>query len=504
MVISQAQTSPCPTETNNPRFPPDATVYADLDVRFDPNVKAQIRTALERWTTANINNSSGTEFNGLTPLNQIPPTSPLVHISFAEFTDNNGFPDFSTRASFQILQNEGIYITEAAILFNTRALVNPFVPATGPFYNDQAAGYDTIFIKATEHEIEHGLGLDHPDPNGEQPGGSVMNRSGECPNNAPNDICNHNPTEITPCDVIKVNNVYYEPPPPTPTPTPMCTDADGDGYGTGPGCAALDCDDSNSSLSPADFDHDGVSTCDGDCNDLDPSSAVNCMGGGLCTYQMHEDPWLDNGLGCTICYDDQDNDCNGVKDRYEPACWNRCWSPIVIDVEGDGFALTAGTGGVAFDLNGDGAREWLSWTSAGADDAWLVLDRNANGTIDNGQELFGSFTAQPPSREPNGFLALKEFDKPAKGGNDDGIIDSRDAIFASLRLWQDTNHNGISESVELHPLPLLDIAMLETKYKESKRVDEHGNRFRYRAKISDAKGAKAGRWAWDVFLIRGW
>jgi hypothetical protein len=47
------------------------------------------------------------------------------------------------------------------------------------------------------------------------------------------------------------------------------------------------------------------------------------------------------------------------------------------------------------------------------------------------------------------------------------------------------------------------VVRLHLDYKESKRTDEHGNRFRYRAKIDDARGAKAGRWAWDVFLVAG-
>ena len=173
-----------------------------------------------------------------------------------------------------------------------------------------------------------------------------------------------------------------------------------------------------------------------------------------------------------------------------PSYFSVCdWScPLLIDVAGDGFRLTGGADGVPFDLNRDGTPERLSWTVGGSDD---------------GAEVFGNFTPQPPAPAPNGFLALAEFDKTENGGNGDGVIDSGDAVYVRLRLWQDDDHDGVSDVGELHALDALGLARIGLDYKESKRTDEHGNQFRYRAKVDDAKSAKMNRWAWDVFLVKG-
>ncbi|MBZ5725470.1 MAG: hypothetical protein LAP87_10770 [Acidobacteriia bacterium] len=170
-------------------------------------------------------------------------------------------------------------------------------------------------------------------------------------------------------------------------------------------------------------------------------------------------------------------------------------------MSGRGFSLTTGQNGVDFDFFGNLDKIRIAWTAQGSDNAWLVLDGNQNGLIDSAKEMFGNLTPQPKSTNPNGFLALAVFDRPEYGGNADGIIDARDSIYSSLRLWIDKNHNGISEPGELFTLPELDVLSISLDYKLSERVDEFGNRFRYRSTIRGMAHSRIDRVIYDVFLV---
>ena len=175
--------------------------------------------------------------------------------------------------------------------------------------------------------------------------------------------------------------------------------------------------------------------------------------------------------------------------------WSACngGSPIIIDLDNDGYRLTNTANGVWFDLEARGyLRKW-SWTAAGSDEAFLVLDRNNNGRVDDGKELFGDATYQSPVPEYNGFNALKSFDS-----NGDRWIDEDDPIYSQLRLWVDRNHNGISEASELRTLTQEGVEGISLNYQVSRATDQYGNRFRFRAPV---KGRNLGRIAWDVFFV---
>ena len=179
------------------------------------------------------------------------------------------------------------------------------------------------------------------------------------------------------------------------------------------------------------------------------------------------------------------NDLHPSLDQAE-----RTSSPIVIDMNGDGIHASKLAEGldkaVHFDLDGNGFAEKTAWIDAS--DALLVLDKNANGRIDNGHELFGnhSLNAEGKKAFADGYAALAAYDE-----NQDGRIDAQDAVYAQLAVWQDKNGNGISEEGEMLGLAEAGIAAIDLNAKAVNERDTAGNRISHRGSVAMAEFDKS-------------
>jgi T1SS-143 domain-containing protein len=125
--------------------------------------------------------------------------------------------------------------------------------------------------------------------------------------------------------------------------------------------------------------------------------------------------------------------------------------PIILDLDHNGIALTTLDNGVSFDINADGHKDQIAWTAG--TDGILAYDVDGNGTIDNGSEIFSPHFAG--GTYVDGLAALATLDS-----NHDGKIDANDEAFSKLTIWQDLNHNGISDAGELSSLSDHQIASL--------------------------------------------
>ncbi len=140
--------------------------------------------------------------------------------------------------------------------------------------------------------------------------------------------------------------------------------------------------------------------------------------------------------------------------------------PLVIDFGREGIELCALANGVNFDLDNNGFAEKTAWI--GTEDGFLAMDRNRNGVIDNGGELFGDqVILSDGSMSSSGFDALEDIDE-----NQDGVIDIHDSVYSDLLVWIDANHNGVSEAGELNSLHALGIVSLAIEHRENSFYDE--------------------------------
>ncbi|MEN7531874.1 calcium-binding protein, partial [Cupriavidus sp. DL-D2] len=139
--------------------------------------------------------------------------------------------------------------------------------------------------------------------------------------------------------------------------------------------------------------------------------------------------------------------------------------PLVLDLDGDGYEITKLSEGILFDANGNTIKNGTAWV--GRDDGLLVWDRNGNGLIDSGRELFGDETLLADgTKAAHGFAALSELDTGSEANPDgasDGVFDAKDARFNEIRVWRDLNQDGVSQSGELTSLTDLGIASINLR-----------------------------------------
>ena len=148
---------------------------------------------------------------------------------------------------------------------------------------------------------------------------------------------------------------------------------------------------------------------------------------------------------------------NDAEDQFNDGENSRV-DPIIVDLNNDGFNPSSLKNGTNFDLDANGMAERINWVQG--DDAILAYDKNEDGIINDGTEVFGDNTVLENGKKAiNGFEALTEFDS-----NNDGIINKDDELFDKLLIWQDINRNGLSEENELKTLDEIGIESLSLKY----------------------------------------
>ncbi|MDR1367229.1 MAG: hypothetical protein LBJ76_00735, partial [Candidatus Accumulibacter sp.] len=146
--------------------------------------------------------------------------------------------------------------------------------------------------------------------------------------------------------------------------------------------------------------------------------------------------------------------------------------PLALDLDGDGLETTgfSAQNPIWFDHDINGSAEGTGWLNS--DDGFLVLDRNGNGTIDDGSELFGDHTPlnDGSGNAANGFAALAQEDS-----NADGLVNNQDAHWNDLRVWRDLNQDGISQSGELFTLSDIGITGINIASEGASNDQGNGN-----------------------------
>ena len=160
-------------------------------------------------------------------------------------------------------------------------------------------------------------------------------------------------------------------------------------------------------------------------------------------------------------------------------------SPLIVDLDGDGVETMSVANGIYFDHDGNGFAENTGWV--GKDDGLLVRDINGNGQIDNGTELFGNNSVLSNGQKAaNGFEALKDLDS-----NNDGVFNNQDTAWNEVKVWKDSNSNGIVDEGELLTMEQAGITGFDLNYQSQSRDDANGNAHLQTSTITKADGTTA-------------
>ncbi len=196
----------------------------------------------------------------------------------------------------------------------------------------------------------------------------------------------------------------------------------------------------------------------------------------------------------------------GVEKRGTPVVYSMTlYSPLVLDFVNVGAPILTNPSqsNVQFDITASGLKETVGWIS-GRQGALLALDLNNNNRIDDGSELFGEFTKIKAEgrRAKHGYEALAQYDD-----NKDGVIDAKDAIYGSLKLWFDNNHNGKAEKGELVKLADRKVTALSVNFKDmpKERQNMNDNKALYTAKFfGPEQCGTEGCNSYDVYFGTAW
>lgn len=134
--------------------------------------------------------------------------------------------------------------------------------------------------------------------------------------------------------------------------------------------------------------------------------------------------------------------------------------PLILNFEGNYADLSDEK--FEFDLDADGNSELISYLSGNS--GMLALDRNKDGIINDGSELFGALTG-------NGFAELAEYDED---GN--GYIDEADPIFQQLMIWNKTVDGDSLESLKDRDIGAIYLGSTETPFEIKGEDNQHNGR----------------------------